>query len=265
MARLLYILFLIATLSLNAQVGINTKTPEATLDVVGKPNDLNHYDGIIPPRITGDQLATKFYTSPKEGAIVFVTTPPSILAGQVIHVLEAGLYYFDGNLWQTFSKVFEPIEYRITLAFDSESTDPLTVTSTWGTPVDYYANDNREYLVSQKRYSIGTKNYGGLKGYVVFSKMNGFTNVNFQIYRSNNSIPISEKVVIDITKIYNDFGYVPNQIILLHTDNSADFFPALLENNTIQIPQTSLSKISTVYYTRGEAQGISRIKKPSFP
>ncbi|WP_417430060.1 hypothetical protein [Halpernia sp.] len=265
MARLLYILFLFATLTLKAQVGINTETPETTLDVVGKPNDTNHYDGIIPPRITGNQLAAKFYTSQKKGAIVFVIAPASNLVGQVINVLEAGLYYFDGNLWQTFSKVLEPIEYRITLAFNSESSDPLTVTSTWGAPVDYYGNDNREYLVSQKSYSIGTKNYAGLKGNVVFSKMNGFTNVNFQIYRSNDSTPISEKVFIDITKIFNDFGYVPNQIILLHTENSTDFFPALLENNTIQIPQTSLSKMSTDYYTRGEAQGISRIKKPSFP
>ena len=102
MARLLYILFLFATLSLNAQVGINTETPETTLDVVGKPNDTNHYDGIIPPRITGDQLAAKFYTSSKKGAIVFVTTVPSNIAGQVIHVLETGLYYFDGNVWKPF-------------------------------------------------------------------------------------------------------------------------------------------------------------------
>ena len=102
MARLLYILFLFATLSLNAQVGINTETPETTLDVVGKPNDTNHHDGIIPPRITGDQLAAKFYTSTKKGAIVFVTVAPSNIAGQVIHVLETGLYFFDGNVWKPF-------------------------------------------------------------------------------------------------------------------------------------------------------------------
>ena len=38
---------------------INTQTPETTLEVVGKPNDISHYDGIIPPRITGNQLAAK--------------------------------------------------------------------------------------------------------------------------------------------------------------------------------------------------------------
>ena len=102
MARFLYMLLLFATLSLNAQVGINTVTPETTLDVVGKPNDTSHYDGIIPPRITGDQLAAKFYTSTKKGAIVFVTAVPSNFSGQVIHVRETGQYYFDGNLWKAF-------------------------------------------------------------------------------------------------------------------------------------------------------------------
>lgn len=55
----LFIFFVLFGIAVHAQVGINTQTPEATLEVVGKPNDTNHYDGIIPPRITGEQLATK--------------------------------------------------------------------------------------------------------------------------------------------------------------------------------------------------------------
>ncbi len=39
-----------------AQVGIDTETPKATLDVVGKPSQVDKVDGIIAPRITGDQL-----------------------------------------------------------------------------------------------------------------------------------------------------------------------------------------------------------------
>ena len=102
MGKILYFFLCLLTVSLQAQVGINTTTPETTLDVVGKPNDSNHYDGIIPPRVTGDQLSTKFYTSTKKGAIVFVTKIPSNIAGQVIHVVETGLYYFDGNVWKAF-------------------------------------------------------------------------------------------------------------------------------------------------------------------
>ena len=49
-----YLLLTLFAIKLNAQVGLNTQTPETTFDVVGKPNDTSHYDGIIPPRITGD-------------------------------------------------------------------------------------------------------------------------------------------------------------------------------------------------------------------
>ena len=45
--------FLLAVgLIVHAQVGINTTNPETTFDVVGKPNDSKHYDGIIPVSYT---------------------------------------------------------------------------------------------------------------------------------------------------------------------------------------------------------------------
>ncbi|QBJ86044.1 hypothetical protein DDI74_07175 [Chryseobacterium gleum] len=40
-------------------MGINTTTPNASLDVVGKPANPAFYDGIIAPRITGNQLSAK--------------------------------------------------------------------------------------------------------------------------------------------------------------------------------------------------------------
>ncbi len=62
MKKLFSLLLFVFTIILRAQVGINTETPSATLDIIGKPDLPNHYDGIIPPRITGDQLATKNYS-----------------------------------------------------------------------------------------------------------------------------------------------------------------------------------------------------------
>lgn len=82
-----------------SQVGINTSTPKATLEVTGYPSDASKLDGVIVPRITGDQLAAKTYTADQTGATIYVTASATSLAGQVINVNEAAFYYFDGTRW----------------------------------------------------------------------------------------------------------------------------------------------------------------------
>ncbi|PTT78456.1 MULTISPECIES: hypothetical protein [unclassified Chryseobacterium] len=264
MSKLTYFLLLLITISIEGQVGINTQTPETTLEVIGKPNDLTHYDGIIPPRITGNQLAAKTYSSAKKGAVVFITSTPTNLLGQVIQVTEPGLYCFDGNLWQGLSKVKQPVEYRILLTFEHNSTAGLAAISTWSAPVNYSGNTNA-YLTASKYYTIGSKNFGGLKGFISFRKIHGIVNIKFQIYRSNDSAPISGDAFINIHDIYGDMGYIPNQIFFLHPENSTLLIPALLENYAIQIPQASLGALSTLSYTYGEVQGYSNWIKPYLP
>lgn len=83
-------------------IGLNTSTPNATLDIKGVPNDITKFDGVIAPRITGQQLVAKNYGVLQTGAIVYVTAIPTTLAGQVINISEVGYYYFDGNIWKSF-------------------------------------------------------------------------------------------------------------------------------------------------------------------
>lgn len=82
----------------NAQVGINTNDPKITLDVVGSPADTSKLDGVIAPRITGEQLRAKSYTTSQDGAIVYVQTADTAPAGQTINVTAIGYYYFDKTL-----------------------------------------------------------------------------------------------------------------------------------------------------------------------
>lgn len=82
-------------------VGINTHEPKATLQIVGDPTVATHFDGIIAPRITGDQLKAKNYGTEQTGALVYVSTAATTPEGQTINVKSAGYYYFDGNVWQT--------------------------------------------------------------------------------------------------------------------------------------------------------------------
>ncbi len=98
----LFFVLLSTGLVLNAQVGVNTNSPKATLDVVGTATDPAVLDGLIPPRITGDQLQSKTYTDDQNGAIVFVAEPASSPSGQTVNVTLKGLYFFDSlnDQWQ---------------------------------------------------------------------------------------------------------------------------------------------------------------------
>jgi hypothetical protein len=93
---------ILISLPLFSQVGINTATPQASLDVTGKPTSTNVLDGIIAPRITGAQLRAKTYTASQAGAMVYVTAADTAPAGQTVDIKSSGYYYFDGSLnkWQ---------------------------------------------------------------------------------------------------------------------------------------------------------------------
>lgn len=88
------------------QVGIGNQDPKATLDVSGNPTDANVPDGIIVPRLTGDQLTAKdaLYTNTppndRTGTMVYVTEAASSPSVKTANVLVPGYYFFDGNLWQ---------------------------------------------------------------------------------------------------------------------------------------------------------------------
>ena len=88
---------LIMGYGISAQVGINTSDPKATLDVQ-RGTDATKADGIIPPRVTGDQLRlnTNNYGPDQDGAIVYVTTPVTVTTEpKTVAVTSRGLYIYD--------------------------------------------------------------------------------------------------------------------------------------------------------------------------
>jgi hypothetical protein len=98
--RIVFIFLLFSSI-LTAQVGVNTTTPASSLDVVGEPTNTASSDGIIAPRITGDQLRVKTsYGVAQQGALVYVTAADSAPTGQTINVTTPGYYYFNGTVWQ---------------------------------------------------------------------------------------------------------------------------------------------------------------------
>lgn len=94
----------------SAQVGINTETPKATLDVSSSPLNASKTDGIIPPQLTGNQLKSKdlLYTSALAGTIIYASSAANPVSTKTINVTAAGFYYFDGSVWQSMKGTGSP-------------------------------------------------------------------------------------------------------------------------------------------------------------
>lgn len=101
MKKLLFLFILLAG-QVCAQVGIGTNTPNATLEVTGKPAVTDEVDGFIPPKITLEQLTAKTgYGANQAGAVVYITSvSPSTTNSATAGIKQLGYYYFDGSKWQ---------------------------------------------------------------------------------------------------------------------------------------------------------------------
>lgn len=95
---------LLSSLQALSQVGVDTESPKATLDVVGKPTIASSIDGIIAPRLTRANLTAKdgVYGADQIGTLVYVTTLDGAASGKCIYVNAIGYHYFDGALWRPF-------------------------------------------------------------------------------------------------------------------------------------------------------------------
>lgn len=109
--HLLPLFFFMSSGYIYSQVGVNTVTPKATLDVVSKNIDGSTPEGIIAPRLTGDQIkaADMQYGSAQKGAIVYATAAVGTISSKTINVTSEGYYYFDGNIWQKIGRSSEII------------------------------------------------------------------------------------------------------------------------------------------------------------
>lgn len=98
---LITLVFLTSGLAI-AQVGINNQSPKATLDITAKNTNGSTAEGLIAPRLTGDQIkaADAQYGTGQKGTIVYATEAVTIPSTKTSAIAAEGYYYFDGNLWQ---------------------------------------------------------------------------------------------------------------------------------------------------------------------
>lgn len=203
MNRLLYLLLLCLSVGLRAQVGINTQEPKATFDIVGKPTSLSHFDGLIPPRITGDQLANKNYTVFQKGAIVYVTQPASSLSGQVIHVVEEGYYFFNGVYWNQMFK--EPTYYDALIVLDETlAANTITEQTSWSSYLPFPTNP-RQFALTTKIYRLGTSGLG-VSGLIDARRIGTMGYLDISV---NCSTAItSNYIALSLSKPLRDLGFM---------------------------------------------------------
>lgn len=90
-----------------AQVGVNSSDPKATFDIAAKTTNGSKAEGLIAPRLTGDQikLADIQYNSDQAGAIVYASSGVTTPSAKTANITGPGYYYFDGNMWLKFTVV----------------------------------------------------------------------------------------------------------------------------------------------------------------
>lgn len=83
----------------HAQVGINTESPKATLDIV-KSSSTTSPDGLLVPRLTLSELNSRSgnYSSAQNGAIIYVTDVTGDVTSSTKDVQSIGLYYYNAAL-----------------------------------------------------------------------------------------------------------------------------------------------------------------------
>ena len=88
------------------QMGVGTKTPVTTLQVVGDAAGINNTIGITFPTLTGDQLVTKTnnaaFTLGETATMVYVTTAATgspTPVSSAVNVNRTGFFFWNGNEW----------------------------------------------------------------------------------------------------------------------------------------------------------------------
>ncbi len=100
--KLIIIGFLLISGLSYGQIGINNTDPKATLDVTATNTGNTTAEGIIAPRLTGNEIKAKDakYSTAQAGTLIYATIAVTgIPAGKTINITEPGYYYFDGAVW----------------------------------------------------------------------------------------------------------------------------------------------------------------------
>ncbi|PKF73653.1 hypothetical protein CW752_13240 [Chryseobacterium sp. PMSZPI] len=89
------------------KMGINTINPKATLDINAKTDGALQTEGLMIPRLTGDQIQTMTTNIQPgtESLMIYATTIPISPTSKVSKITQPGYYFWNGNNSESYKNV----------------------------------------------------------------------------------------------------------------------------------------------------------------
>lgn len=101
MKKIVVFILLVSSFYLNAQVGVGTTLPAATLDVTATnpSGTATNVDGILIPRISR-QRAQLMAATPTSTLVYINDVASGTASGTTVNVTTVGFYFFNGTIWE---------------------------------------------------------------------------------------------------------------------------------------------------------------------
>lgn len=204
-----------------AQVGINTASPTATLDVISKNTTGNstNVDGFIAPRV--DRQRAQSMTNVPTSTIIYVNNiATGTQTGTAININSPSFYYFDGSVWQKLvtpaaaTQIFSVATKNATQTIPGGGGSDIT----WQTITGSNAN---AITLSSGNIILPANKIFLLQGYVSWLKSSGVPDANAWI--KYNFVDTSNTAVGSVniagfqeasTEQYKDGGVNPSTAII---------------------------------------------------
>ncbi|AZA76200.1 hypothetical protein EG347_00975 [Chryseobacterium sp. G0186] len=85
------------------KIGINTPNPKATFDITAKTDGTSQTEGLMVPRLTGDQIQTMTagIQPGTESLMIYATATPVSPTSKVAKITQPGYYFWNGTNWES--------------------------------------------------------------------------------------------------------------------------------------------------------------------
>lgn len=147
--------------TISAQVGIKTTDPQGSLDVAYVSANPTSPQGILFPRMTGNEIQAMTLTPQQNGLFVFATSVPTSQIPRTSLITESGLYYYfsPDDKWRNVNQIINPSSLFST---SYSSTDMLVHQYSEGTGGEGYelgAKESRIWFVNGTETPFNTSPY----------------------------------------------------------------------------------------------------------